>query len=93
MALREKQKPRIKGLLQEAVAAVAEGPLGTACGLDVKPEMHHITILDDVFLAFQTPFTGFFGTGFTLELDEIVIGHDFGTDKAFSKSVWITPAA
>jgi len=51
--------------------------------LHVEAEVHHVAILDDVFLAFQTPFTSFLGTGFTLELDEVVVGDDFGADEAF----------
>ncbi len=45
--------------------------------------MHHVAIFDDVILAFQTPLAGFLGAALTLVLDEIVIGHDFGTDEAF----------
>ncbi len=31
---------------------------------DVEAEVHHVAILDDVFLAFQAPFTGFLDTDF-----------------------------
>src|SRR5690606_2133308 len=52
---------------------------------DVKAEMHDVTVLNDVVLAFQTPFTGFFGAVFTLVLNKIVIADDFGADKTTFK--------
>ena len=51
--------------------------------LHVKTEVHHVAIFDDVFLAFQTPFTRFLGTGLTFELDEVVVRDHLGTNKAF----------
>ncbi|KPX26538.1 hypothetical protein ALQ28_05001 [Pseudomonas syringae pv. delphinii] len=63
--------------------SLAAIPMDTACGLHVEPEMHHITVFNDIFLAFQTPLTRFLGAGLTLELDKVVIGHDFGANKAF----------
>src|SRR5471032_1119327 len=51
--------------------------------LYVETEVHHVAIFDDVFLAFKAPLTGFLGTGFTLVLNEVVVGDDFGTDEAF----------
>jgi len=53
--------------------------------LNIKPEVHHIAILDDIVLAFQPPFPGLFGTVFAFVVDEIVIANDFGADKAFFK--------
>ena len=45
--------------------------------------MHYIPILDDVFLAFQAPFTGILGAGFAVMLDVVFIGGDFGADETF----------
>ena len=54
------------------------------CGvLHVEAEVQDVTVFNNVFLAFQTPFTGFFRARFTVELDEIVVGDHFSTDKAF----------
>src|SRR5690606_8605951 len=36
---------------------------------DVEAEVHHVAVLDDVILAFQTPLAGFLGAGFALVLD------------------------
>ena len=44
--------------------------------------MDHVAVFDDVFLAFQTPFTGILGTLLALVLDKVVIADDFGTNKA-----------
>jgi len=50
---------------------------------NVKAEVHHIAVFDDVVLAFQAPFAGFLGAGFALVLDEVVVGDHFGADEAF----------
>src|SRR5690606_35753039 len=61
---------------------IARGYLFKQSASDVESEVHHIPVLDDVFLAFQAPFTGFLGTGFAVVLDEVIVGHHFGADEA-----------
>src|SRR5690606_36882458 len=51
-------------------------------GSDVEAEVHDVTVLDDVVLAFQTPLARFLGTGFAVVLDEVVVADDLGADEA-----------
>ena len=51
--------------------------------LDVEAEVDYVTILDDVFLTFQAPFSGFLGSAFTVVLNKVFVGGDLGADKAF----------
>jgi len=53
--------------------------------LYVKPEMHDIAVLYDVFLAFQTPFSGIFCPLLAFVGNKVGIGNYFGADKAFFK--------
>src|SRR5690606_4178782 len=55
---------------------------GAGGGLHVEAEVHHVTVLDDIFLAFQAPFARFLGAGFAVVLDEVVVADHLGTDKA-----------
>lgn len=61
MAVHKNAKAPDNGAFVIGGSALAEIPPDASFGLDVKPEMHHITVLDDVFLAFQTPLPGFLG--------------------------------
>ena len=45
--------------------------------------MHHVAILDDVFLAFQAPLAGFLGTLLAVVVDVIIVAGDFGTNETF----------
>src|SRR5690606_8228835 len=63
--------------MQKAPRCGAFKATGVVLGSDVEAEVHHVAILDDVFLAFQAPFAGFLGPGFALVLDEVVVGDDF----------------
>lgn len=49
----------------------------------VEAEVHDVTVLDDVFLAFDRKFAGFADAGLAAQLDVIVVFDDFGTDEAF----------
>ena len=51
--------------------------------LDIKPEMHHVAFLQDVFLAFEPPATCIFCALLTIACDKIVEAYDFGSDEAF----------
>ena len=44
--------------------------------------MHHIAVLDDVILAFDTQLAGILGTVFTTVFNEIIIVYGFGTNEA-----------
>lgn len=48
----------------------------------IKPEMHHIAILDDVFFAFEAHFAGFLGALFAAKGDIIVVRYRLGPDEA-----------
>ena len=52
--------------------------------------MHYIAILYDVIFASKTPFTRFFCTVFTVELDKVLVSDNFCSDKAFFKVGVIT---
>ena len=47
--------------------------------------MHHIAVLDDVFLAFEAHLARFLGALFAVIGDEILIADHFGADEAFFK--------
>ena len=53
--------------------------------LHVKAEVHHIAIFDNVFLTFQTPFAGLFGSRFALVFNEVFIANDFSANEALLK--------
>lgn len=61
--------------------------------LDVEQEVHHIAIFHDVVFTFGAHFPGFFGALFAFIGNKVFIGDGLRADKAFSKSVWILPAA
>src|SRR5438132_4949876 len=48
----------------------------------INPEMHHVAVGDDIFLAFQSQLAGVAGAGFAVQRDVIGIGDGFGPDKA-----------
>src|SRR4051812_36072316 len=48
----------------------------------VEPEMHHVAVGDDVFLAFQPKLAGFAGAGLAVQRDVIGIGDGLGPDEA-----------
>src|SRR3569623_1835243 len=50
--------------------------------LDVEAEVHHVAVLHDVVLAFQTPLAGFLGFLLAAAGDEVGIGDDLGADEA-----------
>ncbi len=50
-------------------------------GSDVKQEIHHIAILDDVFLAFGTHLACILRALFAFVGDEVVKGNGLGTDE------------
>ena len=50
--------------------------------LGIEPEMHHVAVGDDVFLAFQPQLAGVAGAGFAAERDVVVIGDGLGADEA-----------
>src|SRR5262245_45877035 len=47
----------------------------------IKPEMHHVAVGDDIFLAFEPELAGVAGTGFAVQRDVVGIGDGFGPDK------------
>jgi hypothetical protein len=49
--------------------------------LNIEPEMHHVPILDDIFLSLQPHPARFLGTLLAFRGDEVVITDDFGADK------------
>src|SRR3989344_4660143 len=49
--------------------------------LYVKPEMHHVAVVHDVFLAFKAHLAGLARAVLALAVDVIVEGDDFGADK------------
>ena len=51
--------------------------------LDIEAEMDNITVLDDVFLAFQAPLPGILAALFAFVLDEIFVAHHLGPNEAF----------
>lgn len=53
--------------------------------LDVKPEQHHVAVLDDVVLAFLAHFAGVLGFLFAAAGDEVVVGDGLGLDEATLK--------
>ena len=53
--------------------------------LNVKAEVNHITIFNNVFFTFKTPFTGVFRTLFAVKLDKVVVTYDFSANKALFK--------
>ncbi len=61
--------------------------------LDVEQEVHYIAIFNDIIFAFRSHLTGFFRALFTFIGNKVVKGDSLSADKAFSKSVWILPAA
>jgi len=61
--------------------------------LYIKPEVHDISVLYNIFLSFDPEFAVFAAGGFGSILDIVVVSDYFGLDKSFSKSVWMTLAA
>ena len=53
-----------------------------AFALDVEPEVHHVAVLDDVFLAFLADLAGFLGAALAVERDVVVVGDGLGADEA-----------
>ena len=53
----------------------------TANNLNVELEVDHITVFNDVFLAFHSEFPGFFYLGFRAKSKEVVTVIDFGLNK------------
>ncbi len=47
--------------------------------------MHDVAVFNDIVFAFKPPFSGVFSALFAFIIDEILIGDDFGADKAFFK--------
>lgn len=60
--------------------------------LNIKTEIHHISILYHIILAFYRHFSGFFALGFRTVSNKIIVFDYFRADKPFSKSVCIIPA-
>jgi hypothetical protein len=50
--------------------------------LRIKPEMHHVAVGDDIFLAFKTQLAGIARTGLAAQRDVIVIRDGLGADEA-----------
>ena len=49
---------------------------------NIKLKMNHITVFNNIVLAFQSQFAGFFGALFTVVRDKFVVGHYFRFNKA-----------
>src|ERR1700743_798889 len=62
-------------------AKTAGGPAAAAS--DVEPEVHDVSILDDIFLAFDSELPIVTGGCFRPILNVICIGDDLGLDKTF----------
>lgn len=62
-------------------------------GLDVEQEVHHVAIFNDVIFPFRTHLACFFRTLLTLVGDKVFKRDSLCTDEAFSKSMWMLPAA
>jgi len=58
---------------------------GVVKPLDVESEMYYIALVHDVVFSFQSPFPCVFTALFSIVFNEVIIGHDFGPDKAFFK--------
>src|SRR5262245_40896698 len=54
----------------------------TRSALRVEPEMHHVAVGDDVFLAFEAELAGIAGTGFAVQRNIVLVGDGLGADKA-----------
>lgn len=59
--------------------------LNCTFSLYVKPEVHDITIMDDIFFAFHRHLARFLHSMFRPEFQVIVVFDDFGTDEAAFK--------
>ena len=53
--------------------------------LHIKPEVHDISVLNDVLFTFHVHFAGFFHSSFRTVMNEIVIFNDFGANETFFK--------
>ncbi len=51
-------------------------------GSHVELEQHHVTVLNDIFLAFVAGLAGFLGCYFAAEGDVVIIGDGLGADEA-----------
>src|SRR5690348_15080914 len=58
------------------------GPGAATRPLIGEPEVHHVAVLDDIFLAFQTHLASLLGRHLAAERDEIVVGDGLGADEA-----------
>src|SRR5215467_11178840 len=47
-----------------------------------KPEVHHVTVFDDVVLSLQPHFAGLLGRDLAAQCHEIAVGDGFGADEA-----------
>ena len=68
------------GSCSAALALALRPEHATSSG--IEPEMHHVAVGDDVFLAFQPQLAGVARAGFAAERDVIVIGDGLGADEA-----------
>jgi hypothetical protein len=55
--------------------------------------VHHVAVLDDIFLAFLAQLARIAARTFAAQRDVIVIGDGFGADEAALEIEWISPAA
>lgn len=60
-------------------------PPNTFADLYVKPKMHDVTVLHDVFLAFGSHFAGFFGLYLATVIHVILVRNYFRTNKSTLK--------
>ncbi len=82
VASRERSKPALHSLAGcSACPGSGARDRGIAAS-HLEPKMHHVTILYDVRLAFEAHFPGIPTTRLTSALDILVVGDDFGSNKA-----------
>src|SRR5882724_8064099 len=53
--------------------------------LNIESEMHYVTFLDEVLLAFKAQLSSFFSARLAFAGDVIVVSDHFGPDKSFFK--------
>ena len=62
-------------------------------GSDVKPEQHHVAVLNDVILALSAHLAGLFGAAFAIVRDIVFKGDRLSADKAFFKVAMDDPGS
>ena len=75
------EKPR-KARFSEKRGSCFSSPAAACAASDVEQEVHHVAILDDIFLAFGAHLARVLGALLALEGDEVVEGDGLGADEA-----------